>query len=308
MTDCRSLVSIESCERYGGAIVGREGAALSGNLFVSDTLRGIDRRSIAGQAEPVSYERLCALGGVPEDFLSFTLRFVCDGITLKEVAFHYGDSFDATAYPNIPDQEGTYHEWEEVSLADLHFDTVVNAIYYHFDGAIESGAAREDGRPVFFVEGQFQSGDTLTAARGKAGPDELEEIAEQCPAPTLTVYRSLEEIWTLSFPRDALAAHTVRFLPEDGSSNYAIFVREENGEWERVKTGTFGSYMTFSAEGVEVEVAVVRTGAAWQLWALVFAMLVVLIVVVLACRRRKAARPKLGSGKTEDTKDSRLSE
>ena len=308
VTDCRSLVSIEECERYGGAIVGREGAVLSGNFFVSDTLRGIDRRSIAGQAEPVSYEQFCTLSDVPEDFLSFSLRFVCDDVTLKEVSFHYGESFDATVYPNIPNQEGSYHKWEDVPLTDLRFDTVVHAVYYTFDGAIESDAAREDGRPVFFVEGQFQNGDTLTAAAEAAEPDELERIAVKCPTPTLTVYRALEETWALRFPHDALASHTVRFLPKDGSSHYAVFIREEGGEWKRVETGTFGSYLTFSADGVEIEVAVVRTGAAWQLWVLVSALLAALILVLRIWRRRRVAQPKLGSDRGNDAEVPKLPE
>ena len=73
VTDCRSLVVVEDCDQFSGAISGRDLGVFRGNYFVSDTLRGIDRRSLSGQAEPMDYAALCALDGVPEDFLSFTL-------------------------------------------------------------------------------------------------------------------------------------------------------------------------------------------------------------------------------------------
>ena len=47
----------------------------SGNLFVSDTLRDIDRLSKAGQAEPTDYETLIALENVPKRFGQITVTF-----------------------------------------------------------------------------------------------------------------------------------------------------------------------------------------------------------------------------------------
>ncbi len=91
VTNCRSLVVVEDCDQFSGAISGRDLGVFRGNYFVSDVLRGIDRRSLSGQAEPMDYAALCALNGVPEDSQLFTLRFVCDGRTLKTLRFDYGD-------------------------------------------------------------------------------------------------------------------------------------------------------------------------------------------------------------------------
>ena len=51
----------------------------TGNLFVSDTLRGVDRISRAGQAEPIDYDTMRALEGAPKGFQKLTLTFMADG-------------------------------------------------------------------------------------------------------------------------------------------------------------------------------------------------------------------------------------
>ena len=101
---------------------------------------------------------------MPEDFLSFTLRFVCDGRTLKTLRFDYGDSFDFSIFPSLTEQSGSYPVWDRTDLTDLRFDTVVTAEYTAYRASLQSDAQRADGRSVFFVEGEFNETDTLTAA------------------------------------------------------------------------------------------------------------------------------------------------
>lgn len=142
VTDCRSLVVVEDCDQFSGAISGRDLGVFRGNYFVSDVLRGIDRRSLSGQAEPMDYAAFCALGSVPEDFLSFTLRFVCDGRTLKTLRFDYGDSFDFSIFPSLTEQSGSYPVWDRTDLTDLRFDTVVTAEYTAYRASLQSDAQR----------------------------------------------------------------------------------------------------------------------------------------------------------------------
>lgn len=58
VSGCVSLVSITGYSQYAGAISGSSAGAFADNLFVSDTLAGLDGASAAGQAEPVAYETL----------------------------------------------------------------------------------------------------------------------------------------------------------------------------------------------------------------------------------------------------------
>ena len=303
VTDCRSLVQISDCEQFAGAISGCDRGSFRGNLFVSDTLRGIDRRSLSGQAEPVDYETLVSLDGAPEDFLRFTLKFVNDDVTLKSLSFDYGASFDLSVYPSLTDREGSYPVWDRTDLTDLRFDTVVTAEYVPYLTALQGDSVREDGRPVFFVEGQFRDGDALRATAQTPQPDEFPQLADsrhtalknyfsflsERTLPAMSVYRSVVEQWELSFPRDALASHTVRYLSPSGSPDgFAVFVRQADGSWSAVETETMGSYLLFTVEDCDVQVAVLTTAAVWWLWALFLTVVAALILFALRAVRRRA--------------------
>ena len=316
VTDCRSLVVVEDCDQFSGAISGRDLGVFRGNYFVSDVLRGIDRRSLSGQAEPMDYAALCALGSVPEDFLSFTLRFVCDGRTLKTLRFDYGDSFDFSVFPSLTEQSGSYPVWDRTDLTDLRFDTVVTAEYTAYRASLQSDAQRADGRSVFFVEGEFNETDSLTAAAQTPDPGAFPQLADnrrtalknyfsflsERTLPAMTVYRSVAEQWELSFPRDALAEHTIRYLsPEEVSMDHcAVFVRRSDGSWQPVETTSMGSYLLFTAEGENVQLAVLTTAAVWWLWAIFLALIAAAVFFIVRVVHRKRRKKTVKSGKKEN--------
>ena len=316
VTDCRSLVVVEDCDQFSGAISGRDLGVFRGNYFVSDVLRGIDRRSLSGQAEPMDYAAFCALDSVPEDFLSFTLRFVCDGRTLKTLRFDYGDSFDSSVFPSLTEQSGSYPVWDRTDLTDLRFDTVVTAEYTAYRASLQSDAQRADGRSVFFVEGEFNETDTLTAAAQTLDPGAFPQLADnRCTAlknyfsflsertlPAMTVYRSVAEQWELSFPRDALAEHTIRYLPPEEVSmdHCAVFVRRSDGSWQPVETTSMGSYLLFTAEGENVQLAVLTTAAVWWLWAIFLALIAAAVFFIVRVVHRKRRKKTVKSGKKEN--------
>ena len=316
VTDCRSLVVVEDCDQFSGAISGRDLGVFRGNYFVSDVLRGIDRRSLSGQAEPMDYAAFCALDGVPEDFLSFTLRFVCDGRTLKTLRFDYGDSFDFSVFPSLTEQSGSYPVWDRTDLTDLRFDTVVTAEYTAYRASLQSDAQRADGRSVFFVEGEFNETDTLTAAAQTPDPGAFPQLADnrrtalknyfsflsERTLPAMTVYRSVAEQWELSFPRDALAEHTIRYLPPEEVSmdHCAVFVRRSDGSWQPVETTSMGSYLLFTAEGENVQLAVLTTAAVWWLWAIFLALIAAAVFFIVRVVHRKRRKKTVKSGKKEN--------
>lgn len=129
VTGCVSMVGITDSAQYYGAVSGSDAGEYLENYFVSDTLPGIDGRSVYGKAEPISYEELTGIDVLPEEFTAMQLSFVADGETLKTVEFNYGDSFGEDVYPEIPAKDGYYAKWDRTELNDLCFDTVVTAEY-----------------------------------------------------------------------------------------------------------------------------------------------------------------------------------
>lgn len=268
--DCRAYVRAERCEQYAGAIAGTNRGSFRENLFVDNGLAGLGTSSIAGQAGPASFESLCG-ADAPEGFRKLTLRFLADGEVLRSLTFDYGDSFDESAFPELPEREGEYARWEPAELNNLTFDTDVEAVYTPFLTALPSGRTRSDGRPVFFVEGEFDGDDALGLSPAQA--------AVPFGASALTRRTAVEQ-WELSIPYDGAAVHTLRWLSPTGrTARYEVYTLW-NGVWSRVETEPVGGYLTFPVEGGAPVLSLVSTSSLWWVWALAAIALASVVLIL----------------------------
>ena len=282
--DCRALVDILEADQFAGAISGGQTGDFSGNLFVSDSLRGIDRLSKAGQAEPTTYEELIAQENAPERFKQITVTFKDEDHVLGRVQLAYGDSLDESGYPELPAKEGCAARWDTTELKDVRVDTVVEAVYTDYITALASANEREDGRAVFFAKGQFGDRDSLTVSMQDA-PAQLHNVVES---------------WRVSIPDDGLESHTLRYLPTDTEQKYKVYVLQD-GSWKQLTTETIGSYLAFTVSGNEVELAIVHSAGVpvWLFIAAGAAVLVLLGAVLVKKKRRKKANAEQAPGENE---------
>lgn len=278
VSGCYSMVRIDRYEQYIGGISGAYTGNFTNNYFVSDTLEGINGVSYFALAEPLSYEALRKTEGLPGQLRQFTLSFVADGETIKTVVFDYGDSFDPSAYPEIPQKEGYYAQWSTKDLTDLRFDTVVEVEYIPHITSLNSTNVRPDGKPMLFVQGRFKDGDNLSVTPGTVDFPEKEN-------------QTLLEHWHISIPADGLESHSIRYLPTQEDVELYLL---KNDSWSRVQAEDMGSYLAFDAAGADVEIAVVSAPSGWANWMiLAAAALAVLIVVLVLCLvRKKRKGPK----------------
>lgn len=283
---CYSMVRIIRASQYSGAISGANAGEFSENLFVSDTLQGIDRVSYKGRAESIAYEDLIKRKSIPDGFYYFTLEFVADGRLLHSVEFEYGSSFDPTVFPDIPKKEGHYGYWDTGELNNLVFDTTVSVVYKPYTTAIGSDEEREDGREIFFVQGEFIESDRIG-------------VSEGCDTSTLILTEGfftmdkLIESWTLTIPRDNLDINNIHFLPDrDGCR---VFVKVD-GVWSEVEADEFGSYLTYDVSGEVIEIAIVEhTVKLAPVLAICGGGVIILASVIIVCvivRRRAKLRAK----------------
>lgn len=283
--DCRAFVEVSDSGQYAGSIMGGDTGTLSGNLFVSDTLAGVNRVSERGKAEPISYEQMLALEGLPKAFRSITLTFVANGETVLSKRLHYGESYDAADFPDIPAVEGNYAYWDRTELKDLRFDTTVTAMYEPCVTAIASGVTRSASRPTFFVQGAFNDAASLSATPAVY---DFDDGQDGLWARLRSYKKTLLEQWQLTLPADGAATHTVRYLPPEGVRDHIeLYVRGANG-WTRLTTGKMGSYLTFETEAQELELTVLSTATPWWVWTLVGVFLAVAaaLLVVLLIRKK----------------------
>ena len=274
VVDCRALVDILEADQFAGAISGGQSGSFSGNLFVSDTLRGIDRLSKAGQAEPTDYATLIAQENTPQRFKQITVTFKDEDHVLGRAELNYGDSLDGSGYPELPAKEGCSARWETTELNDLHVDTVVEAVYTDYVTALASANEREDGRAVFFAKGLFGDHDSLNVSMQDV-PEELHNAVES---------------WRLTIPDDGQSSHTVRYLPLEPDQTYKVYAKQ-GGSWKQLDTEQIGSYLAFDMAGSDMELAIV-SGSSVPAWVIVAAAAAVAVLaggIVLVRHRKKVS-------------------
>lgn len=282
VTNCYAAVEIEAATQYYGAIAGVYTGTFTENYFVSDGLQAIDRRSYSGQAEPIGHKLLEKEDALPEEFTEYTLKFVVEDEVILEKTVVYGDSMDASEFPEIPEKEGCYAAWDTESLEEIHFDTVVTAVYTPYVTAIESENERGNYRPVFYVEGEFLEGDQLLVKQ--LVPDET--VKQN----SLWMKYETEERWSLYLPQDGSESHRIRFLTENQDAQVMIL---ENGTWKEVQGAYIGSYLTMEAPGEQVEIAVVSSAPVW--WVIILAVAVILgtgLILFLMVRKLHRRRKR----------------
>lgn len=274
VSNCYTMVDIEDSGRYHGAVCGTEEGEFIGNYYVSDTLAGLGRISYAGKAEPLSFETFAQIEGLPKKMTQFTLRFVVEDEEIKSQTFSYGESFGEDVFPEIPVKDGYYASWDTDDLTNLHFDKTVTAEYERYVLNIPSQAARESGRPIFLMDGDFSDKVYFTAS----SIDETERIHG----------KKAEEQWRLYCSDTSQESYTVRYLsPEETAEGYRIYVKQD-GRWKKADTTAFGSYLVFSVPSAESEVAIVpaiNTGILIVLGLLLIS--IILILLIRKLRRKK---------------------
>lgn len=280
VSHCRSLVQVSEHGQYAGAISGGSGGTFQDNLFVSDGLAGLDRVSLAGQAQAVDYAELLQAEDLPAEFRQFSLRFLAGETVVREAVFHYGDSFGPEIYPELPPREGHFAAWDTQELKDLRFDTDVAAVYTPYITTLAGGGCRDDGRPVFLGEGEFSAAEDFTARR-------VDLDAEETVGLGLFSRRTLLEAWELS------GAGTVRFLSPTGSTDaLELYIRDKAG-WRKLDADAAGSYLLCRIPDGAATLAAVSCTPVWWIWLLATGLAVGTVLGISLYKRHHRQKGKV---------------
>lgn len=299
--DCRSLVEIDGGDECLGGVAGAlsEDGEATGNLFVSETLHGIDGISYTGGAERVPFASLKALEDVPSEFLDLKLVFVADGVTIKTIHFEYGDSIPESEVPAVPAKEGYTGAWPELDLTDVTFSRTLEAVYTPLDSSVASTAVRGDGvQSLVLVEGSFRPGAAVEADVISSG-----EAPEDAPALSRGT-KSLEELSvSVTGSADESSGYRVRYLaPETDrvTSTIALYVREGGGAWQETDYDTLGNYLCFNVDSSDFELLAVERPADMTRVIIIGAAAVLLVLIITIgsiVRHKRAVRPAGKHGK-----------
>ena len=288
VSGCVSMVEIDSDAQFKGAVGGEITGEYHDNRFVSDTLAGVDRISYAGKAEQVSYDEMLMTENLPDEMKQMVLRFVIDGKEVKRVTFNYGDSFSTDVAPEIPSKEGCYAVWDKTDFSGLHFDTTVTAEYIPYVTTVAGNLTRNDGRPVFLAEGDFDDKAEFNTEKISVKSEKIQ------PLQTGVNYRAIE-CWKLDIPQDGQEEHLIHYLATDEKAEDIHIYVKQNGKWIKAKTDTFGSYLVFKLGGTENEIMIAKQQSTWWFMLIpvviiAFAFIILMVIYIKRKKHKKACR------------------
>ena len=282
LSGCRAVVELDAGGECVGAIAGDADGNLLQNFYVDDTRGAVDGVSYAGQAEPIVYEELAEMEGLPSAFRTFTVTFMVDGVLYREETAGYDESLASVPAP--PEREGQFGEWSDEDFTHLRANKTVEARYSPFITVLESDEDA-DGRALLLAEGQFDHHASLVMQK-----------AERAPANAACAWKV-----EISHATGG-SGHTLRALAvagEDEREPNTVWLATEDGRWTKADSERDGSYLVFPAEGDEVTFAL-GYEANEQLTILLAAGIALLIAAAfLRRRRRKRKAQKLKLPKRE---------
>ena len=289
ISGCSTLVNVDARDNCEGTIAGEldgEGTS-AGNVFVHDSMAGIDGISYAGSAEAVTYDEFMTRENVPSEFSSFTATFTANGEVVKTITFGYGGSIDESEIPECPPVEGNYGRWPDLDYNNLTFDMEVKAIYSASASVVEGDLFSDDSdTPIVLVQGVFDP----------AASVHVEESSVK--APDVPAGQDLIMNYEISVEHDVTPAEEdqavdVRVYAPENASKYTVYTYRD-GAWDKVSTSRDGSYLVFNSPDRDVTFAVTKGAGHGWLHILLICLGVLLLAALLfwLWKRRRGAGPK----------------
>ena len=291
--NCCAMVRIQDAAAFSGAIAGTTdgNGTIENNFFVSDEIAGIDRISYSGKAEPVSYQEMLEIEGLPRKFGMMTIAFYADEEEVKTVECRYGGAVPETMYPEIPVKQGFYADWDIKELRNVVHDEDVTVEYVRYLTTIASAQTRENAQSVFLADGMFKKEAVLELTMLDVPGIMLEDAAEH---------------WMISCSDDGSSEHQIRYqAPKGQTEGVSIYVRNGD-EWIRMDTELMGIYHLFTIEGADAEIAVCvheKGIMDYLVYIIVGAivLIIVIILVVMKVRKKKAVKQEAEEKAEEET-------
>ena len=270
LQDCSTLVKISGAGSLFGAVAGQieEDGVLSHNIFVSESLGGIDGISYGEKAYSLPYDEFKELPELPLEFRSLTVTFLNGNSVISRLSVPYGGSVDNSQIPIIPQKAGYFGKWSDFERQNLYFDADVEAVYSPLLSAI---ASRDEN---FIAEGSFTP--------------QTELIITNSPEPSPPCNPDLLcGSWKIRVNRSDGSFHAIRVaLPED-CEKAEILILDTGGIWQKADVTQEGTYLRAEVSGPEAQICLIRVPERISARAVILAAAAVCAVLFFLFRRHK---------------------
>lgn len=307
--DCVAMPAITRQEKFAGAVTGfaDSDGKLKRNVFVSDSLAGIDRISKQGQAEPISYGQLLAMENIPGEYSLMKVSFIVDETEVASFNKRIGEVVMPDEMPieaeilaagrdGKPDddkvklEDDQYIEWECNEEIPVYEDMEIDGRIARYASVIASDLVRENKQSIFLAEGRFTEKDKLSVTREPSGTKN-------------------EECYLLSFAGGIERVHYIRYQMPEGTERVRIFVSTGSSpDYEEVNCDKFGRYIRFPAEGDHFKVRIaMETEKNDKRFMMIcasaaFILIVIVVMTVVLVRKRKRRKAEKKADEKEENK------
>ena len=294
ITDCRTMVRINSEGEYIGAIAGEISeqdeentkiislqdakSTVSGNCFVeNDALFGIDGVSYQGKAWGVSYDEVMQLDDVPESFAHLTVQFMVDGTQVSVRQVEYGGSLSDKDLPALPAREHEGGKWSDFVMTNITEDQIVEAVYSPVATVLAS-SQKAGSQPLVLAEGYFTSGQTL-------------KLTDLSDAPQVEGTQLIAAMRAEVSGGDSVQRQLRYCVGKKEAGRCSVWLR--SGQvWQRAESRADGSYLVFTMPEGETDFAVLRMPPDLRLPAACTGAAALLLLLMAVHRRRKKRAAK----------------
>lgn len=299
LKDCCAIVNVDASSGRMGAIAGEiaeyeEDAPYDAdaredepdvcrNYYVDDELYGIDNISYKGVAEPVTYETILTVDGIPGSFSHLNVIYRIDEQYLGSEEVAYGERLDHLHYPEIPSKEGYYGVWPDYSAETMSGNLVIDAEYHEDVPVVESSekttaAAGSYEKPYALITEAFTEDTRLSVTLGDEAPP------QQAASRDHVTYHILLE----NAGNKAQDSFAIRLLnPYKNAEVWSL----TGGVWKKREALSRGQYLQTEMNGTEETFCVIdRRSYAPILLAAAAVLAVIAVVILIPVRRIRTKR------------------
>ena len=275
VSDSVSLSLIDADGERIGAILGylQDDGTIENNCFVNEDFGGVDNINYAGKAESVSYEDVMAMEDIPDGFSKVTVTFQSEDELVDRLEIPYGSSLSRDDFPEIPQKDGYYIEWEnEDSYDSVTANLILNAVYVPWMESVGSKERSNDGKTLVLAQGDFYEDASLELTSCE-GPQDI-------PKRNTVLYAYDWEIENRGEDTDTAKLHL--FVGQDRISQ-AVLMAKIDGTWETLETQEDGSYLVAEIPRGAAVAVVIRPD--FPYWIFLPCAAVVLLLLLIGVKK-----------------------
>lgn len=316
--NCCAIVRIQESDAFSGAIAGDidSSGTVAHNYFVSEEIAGIDRISYSGKAEPIGYQEMLGIEGIPNKFRMMMISFYADDEEVKTVECPYGGKVSLDLYPEIPVKPGFYADWDIKDLNNVLYDEDVTVEYVRYLTTLASEQTRPNAQSIILADGMFRQEDVLNVTGGAVSGSDGTAGGGQADVAAGGLPEEVSERWTVEIPDDSAARakteeadetrgkHTLRYQAPEGQTEGVIIYVKQGSEWKQADTELMGIYHLFTVAdtdeaNVEIAVCIHEKEITDYLIYIIPAAVVLLVILALIIRKSRKKRKAKKAAKIE---------